>query len=339
MKKILIITDNLPDQINGVVTTYKNIEPYALADGYTIDYIHPGRYRHIDCPRYNEVKLAWATPGMVGKEIEKIDPDYIHIATEGPMGLSARKYLTIHGYRYNTAYHTKFPEAVKKIIGIPETLTWPLIRWFHSNSQRVLTTTDSMVDSLKTHKFKNNVISWTRGVDRSLFKPKKRKNNYTKPLMVCISRVSKEKNLEDFFKLNIDGTKIMVGYGPMLEFYKKQYPNVTFVGAKRGQELADYYQQADVFVFPSRWDTFGIVMIEAMACGTPVAAYPVQGPLDVIDQGVTGIMDNDLESAVKQCLTLDRNLVHKGSLRWTWQSAWDIFKNNLAKVKFHKTVT
>ena len=333
MKKILIITDNLPDQINGVVTTYKNIEPYAIRDGYTVDYIHPGRYRHVDCPKYNEVKLAWATPGMVGQEIEKIDPDHIHIATEGPMGLSARRYLTIHGHRYNTAYHTKFPEAVKKLIGIPETLTWPIIRWFHSNSNVVLTTTKSMVEELQSHGFRDNVKSWTRGIDRDVFKPGTRNNQSTKPIMLNVGRVSAEKNLEAFYQLDIEGTKIQVGDGPKLEYYKKKYPDVHFVGAKRGKELADYYRQADVFVFPSKWDTFGLVQIEAMACGTPVAAYLVQGPLDVIDQDVTGVMSDTLEYAVKKCLDLDRELVYAESVKWSWERAWEIFRDNLAEIK------
>jgi glycosyltransferase involved in cell wall biosynthesis len=187
-----------------------------------------------------------------------------------------------------------------------------------------------MVAELKAHGFDGDVIPWTRGVDRSIFYPaditvKKQ------PLLVCVSRVSKEKNLEDFFKLDYPGHKIMVGDGPMLEEYKADYPNVEFVGAKRGQELGDYYRIADVFVFPSRWETFGLVMIEAMACGTPVAAYPCQGPLDVVDEGITGCMNNDLKLAVDAALLLDRNRVLEGSQRWTWERAWEIFRDNLVK--------
>lgn len=332
MRKILIITDNIPSQINGVVTTYKNIEPLAIRDGYTVDYIHPGRYRHVDCPKYNEVKLAY--PKGLGKEIKEIAPDHIHLATEGPMGLFARRYLTVHGYRYNTAYHTKFPEGMKKMMGIPEFVTWPAIRWFHSNSNVVLTTTKSMVGQLHSKGFGNNVKPWTRGVDRDLFKPIKRTVNRKNPTLVCVSRVSIEKNLELFLDLQIPGaTKIMVGDGPMLEFYKKQFPDVTYVGAKRGAELASYYQHADVFVFPSLWDTFGLVQIEAMACGTPVAAYPVQGPLDVIDQNITGVMNHDLRTAVEQALDLDREVVYNASMKWSWQAAWEIFRDNLVEIK------
>ena len=327
MQKILIVTDNLPDQINGVVTTYKNMESYAVRDGYTIDYIHPGRYRHIDCPKYNEVKLAY--PKGLWKEIDALSPDYIHIATEGPMGVCARRYLTVRGYHYNSAYHTKFPEGMKQIAGIPEFITWPLIRWFHANSNCVLTTAQSMVDQLHSKGFKENVKPWTRGVDRDLFNPTDRTAHCTKPLMINVGRVSAEKNLEAFYELDIPGTKMQVGDGPKLEYYKNRYPDVHFVGAKRGKELAEYYQQADVFVFPSKWDTFGIVQIEAMACGTPVAAYPVQGPLDVIDQGETGYMHEDLKIAVKKALDLDREQVHTKSLKWSWENTWGIFRDNL----------
>jgi glycosyltransferase involved in cell wall biosynthesis len=242
----------------------------------------------------------------------------------------ARRYFSIRGYRYTSAYHTKFPEGLKSIFGIPEQLTWPIVRWFHKNSSNVLTTTDSMVNELKIHGFGDNVISWTRGVDRNTFYPIQNKTICSKPLLVCVSRVSKEKNLEAFFNLDYpNATKIMVGDGPMLETYKKQYPDVHFVGAKRGESLAHYYQNADCFVFPSRWDTFGLVMIEAMACGTPVAAFPVQGPLDVIDEGITGCMDENLLDAVKKSLTLSRDEVYNGSMRWSWETAWNIFKDNL----------
>lgn len=323
-----MITDNLPDQINGVNTTYNNIEPYAIRDGYTIHTIHPGCFRYFDCPKYNEVKLA--IPTKMGQKIEEISPDYIHIQTEGPVGLSARKYLSKRNLRYNTAYHTKFPEGLRALFGIPEALTWPLVRWFHKHSGKVLTTTDTMVAELRAHGFDGDVIPWTRGVDRAIFNPSQRTGTVVNgPILVCVARVSKEKNLEDFFELDHPGHKIMVGDGPMLETYKKQYPNVEFVGFKTGQDLSNYYQMADVFVFPSKWETFGIVMIEAMACGTPVAAYPVLGPIDVIDEGVTGCMSNDLKDAVSKCLKLDREKVYQGSQRWSWDTAWRIFCDNL----------
>lgn len=328
-KTILIITDNLPEQINGVVTTYTNIEACAVLDGYRVVYITPRDFCYFDCPGYNEVKIA--LPWAMGKKIEEVGADYIHIATEGPVGLCARKYLSKHNYCYNTAYHTKFPEGLRVLFGIPEALTWPLVRWFHKHSGKVLTTTETMVKELQAHGFDGNVIPWTRGIDRSIFYPSV--NRYTDRLtLVCVSRVSKEKTLEDFFQLDYPGAhKIMVGNGPMLEQYKAQYPSVEFVGAKRGKELGDYYRMADVFVFPSRWETFGLVMIEAMACGTPVAGYPVQGPLDVVDEGVTGCMNDNLKQAVKDALMLDRTRVWEGSARWSWKQAWAIFRNNLVE--------
>jgi glycosyltransferase involved in cell wall biosynthesis len=310
-----------------VVTTYKNIEACAIRDNYRVVYLDPGRFRYVDCPGYNEVKIAF--PRKVGKILEEINPDYIHIATEGPVGLRVRQYLDKHGYRYNTAYHTKFPEGIRKLFGIPETLTWPLVRWFHKHSGKVLTTTDTMVKELEDHGFDGEIIAWTRGVDRDIFSPTLRANLPSKYLL-CVSRVSKEKNLEEFFKLDYPGyQKIMVGDGPMLETYKKQYPDITFTGYKTGVDLARYYANAEVFVFPSQWETFGIVMIEAMACGTPVAAYPCQGPEDVIDEGITGCLNDDLKQAVKDALMLDRNRVWEGSHRWTWERAWEIFRENL----------
>ena len=329
-KKILIITDNLPDQINGVVTTYKNIETCAILDDYTVDYINPSRFRYVDCPGYNEVKLTF--PWRMGEEIKKIDPDYIHIATEGPLGLWARAYLSKHNIRHNTAYHTKFPEGLAKLFGIPEFLTWRYVRWFHKHSGKVLTTTETMKRDLLAHKFDDNIVSWTRGVNREIFNPSYRHDNINGKYLLCVSRVSKEKNLEEFFKLDYRGYyKVMVGDGPMLETYKKQYPDVIFTGFKTGKPLAQYYANAEVFVFPSQWETFGIVMIEAMACGTPVAAYPCDGPKDVIDQAETGFMNENLADAVTACLQLNRDRVLKGSQRWSWDTAWQTFRDNLIK--------
>jgi glycosyltransferase involved in cell wall biosynthesis len=327
-KTILIITDNLPSQINGVVTTYKNIKRCAEASGYNVVYITPDDFAHVNCPGYPEVKLSY--PRSIGKKIEKINPDHIHIATEGPIGLFARKYLSKNQIHHNTAYHTKFPEGLKKLFGIPEFITWQFVQWFHRHSGKVLTTTDSMVKELKEHGFEGHVIPWTRGVDRDIFYPELDREPGETLTLVCVSRVSKEKNLEDFFNMKYIGSrKIMVGGGPMLETYKKKHPDVEFVGFKTGEELSKYYRMADVFVFPSKWETFGIVMIEAMACGTPVAAYPVQGPSDVVDEGITGCMNTNLEEAVNAAKKLSRRRVWEGSARWSWQGAWEIFRDNL----------
>jgi glycosyltransferase involved in cell wall biosynthesis len=271
----------------------------------------------------------------MGQKIKEIDPDHIHIATEGPLGLFARIHLTKHGIKYNTAYHTRFPEGLKKIMHIPENFSWSYLHWFHKHCGKILVPTESIKHELLDKGFTNQIVSWTRGVDRDTFLPiADKKANAKEPLLVCISRVSKEKSLELFFEMEYPGArKIMVGDGPMLEKYSKKYPNVEFVGFKTGSELVDYYANADVFVFPSSWETFGIVMIEAMACGTPVAAFPTTGPIDIIDQGITGYMDDDLATAVKHCLELDRKQVELYSRKWDWKNAWQIFRDNLVDAK------
>ena len=328
MKKILIITDNLANQINGVVTTYTNLEALAFRDGYQFVYITPDEFNHFDCPVYNEVKIAY--PWEMGKKIEEIRPNYIHIATEGPVGLWARAYLTKHDYHYNTAYHTKFPEGLKTLVGIPESVTWRYIKWFHKHTGKVLTTTDSMVKELKDHGLTSKIISWTRGVDRTIFNPDQRNKTTKEIILLCVSRASKEKNLDVFCTIQYPNSKkIFVGDGPYLKILKEKYDDVEFVGFKTGKELAHYYANADVFVFPSCWETFGIVMIEAMACGTPVAAYPTQGPLDVVDEGKTGFLHENLNIAIEKCLNMDRQDVINYSYRWSWSEAWKIFKNNL----------
>ena len=328
MKKILIVTDNLADQINGVVTTYKNIETFAIRDGFRFVYITPNEFNYFDCPVYNEVKIA--IPRSMGEKIKEICPDYVHIATEGPVGLWARVYLTKHNFSYNTAYHTKFPEGLKTLIGLSERITWRYIKWFHKHTGKVLTTTETMVRELKDHKLVADIIPWTRGVDREIFNSSQRIKNESNLKLVCVSRVSKEKNLDDFCKLNyFNAKKILVGDGPYREELQNKYSDVEFVGFKTGKELAYYYANADVFVFPSKWETFGIVMIEAMACGTPVAAYPCQGPKEVVDQGKTGYLSEDLNLAVTKCLTLNRFDVEALSLKWSWEEAWNIFRDNL----------
>jgi glycosyltransferase involved in cell wall biosynthesis len=326
-KKILIITDNLPDQINGVVTTYKNLAKCAVLEGYEIVFLDPSSFKYFSMPGYSEIKLS--IPLGITKKIENFSTDYIHIATEGPIGLAARLYLDSKNIKYNTSYHTKLPEALKKLLYIPEFFTWLYIRWFHKHSGRVLTTTISMCDELIEHGLKTDIIPWTRGVDRDIFKPTKIKRD-EKIVLLCVSRLSKEKNLDAFCSLNYPNSrKILVGDGPYRKHLEEKYKDVEFIGFKTGKELASYYQMADVFVFPSTWDTFGIVMIESLACGTPVAAYPVTGPKDVILPQIDGYLSYDLNYAISCCLKLDRDKVCQSSKRWSWENAWQIFKSNL----------
>ena len=329
-KTILVITDNLRDQINGVVTTFKNIEVLARSDGFNVVYIDPGQFPHCSCPGYPEVKLSW--PWAIGKKIQAAKADHIHIATEGPLGFAARIYCDLHRLKYNTSYHTKFPEFLNKMYKIPECITYAYMRWFHKHSGRVLTTTQTMVDELKSHGFDGDIRPWTRGVNRSIFTSKLRGKTASKPILLSVGRVSKEKGLDDFCKLEYDAVKVVVGDGPYRAELQEKYPDVCFAGAKFGEELALYYANADVFVFTSRTDTFGIVIIEALACGTPVAAYPVPGPIDILENGVTGYISTNLKNNIDNCLKLDRKLVEQASHKWSWANCWTIFRRNLIKV-------
>ena len=330
MKKILIVTDNLPDQVNGVVTTFKNIEIQAIKDGYSIEYINPSMVPHIDVPGYPEVKFSWP---FIGKFIKKINPDHIHIATEGPLGLATRIYCDRHGMKYNTSYHTKLPEYIKTIYGIPEWVTYRYVRWFHKHSGRVLTTTQTMVNELVDHGFRPDIIAWTRGVDRDNLKVTvEHKETKGLPTVLYVGRVSKEKNLDVLCDLEDCYNIEIVGGGPYLEQLKEKYPRVKFLGYQSGTELANSYARADVFAFPSKTDTFGIVIIEALSVGTPVAGYYVPGPKDIIEEGVTGFMQSHLSTSIDFCLHLDRDKVKEASLKWTWEECWRIFRESLIQV-------
>jgi glycosyltransferase involved in cell wall biosynthesis len=330
-KTILIVTDNLLDQINGVVTTFNNLKDQAEKNNYAVEFISPANFKHIDCPGYPEVKIS--APIGIGKMIEQIDADYIHIATEGPIGLSARLWLDKNNFTYNTSYHTKFPEFLSEIYYIPEFVTYKYLKWFHKHSGKVLVTTETMKRELIEKGFDQELIVWTRGVDRSIFTPRLTKINSPVRKLVNIGRVSKEKGLDDFCSLNIPNTmKVLIGDGPYKNELMRKYPDVVFVDSKRGVELAHYFSYADVFVFPSRVDTFGIVIIESLASGTPVAAYPVSGPIDIIEDGVNGYLDVDLKTAVEKCFDIDREVVYNSSTKWSWEHCWKIFEDNLVTV-------
>jgi glycosyltransferase involved in cell wall biosynthesis len=328
-KTILVVTDNVPGQVNGVVQTFKNLEDHAGRDGYSVVYCDPGQFPNIACPGYPEVKLAW--PNGISKKIKALQPDYIHIATEGPVGLFARWWCERNRIPYNTSYHTDFPKFLHTMYRIPESLTYWYLRWFHKNSHRVLVTTRTIQQDLNRRGFKNLLV-WTRGVSRDLTASQERCNR-KRPMLLNVGRVSAEKGLDVLAEIDPNAyTLVIVGDGPYMRRAKEILPTAEFVGYKHGQELVDYYHQADVFVFPSQADTFGLVIIEAMAQGTPVASFPVQGPVDIIEQGVNGYMDWDLELAVRQCLTLDRAQVKESSKHWTWEECWRIFRDNLAEI-------
>lgn len=324
--KILVVTDNLKDQVNGVVTTYKNMEAYAVRAGHSIVYLDPGKFRHISCPGYPEVKLS--IPSYFTKKIEKMGADRIHIATEGPLGLLAKFHCDYYKIPYTTAYHTKFPEFLKKIAWVPTFITYRYLRWFHKYSKAVLVNTESLKQELADRGFKNLVL-WTRGVSKELITTRLSARKHVPLKVLYVGRVSKEKNLEALCNLQGLYDITIVGDGPHLNYLKKTYNKVNFTGYKFGKELSKIYSENDVFAFPSLTDTFGIVIIEALCNGLPVAGYRVTGPQDIIEYGVTGYMvqtGNSLISAIDKCKSLDNVEVQNISVKkWTWQNCFDIF--------------
>ena len=337
MAKILLVTDAWHPQTNGVVTTLDQLHRNAINHGDRITVIHPKRFRlRFPMPGYTEIDLAFPLPWSVRKHLKKQIWDHIHIATpEGPIGIMFARTCRKLNIPFSTSLHTLFPEFVKAkypLVSLDWGWRWMKLRY--NDSTHIMTTTQSMVDLLKAKGFKQKIIAWTRGVDREYFKPDPERVDNQKTVLVCVSRVSHEKGLDDFCSLKVPNTeKILVGDGPYLKALKKKYHDVHFVGKKKGNALAKYYQGADVFVFPSVNDTFGVVQIEAMACGTPVAAYPVVGPKDVIEQGVNGYMDKDLTVAIDQCTKLIRADVYKSSLKWSWEEAYKQFKSVLLPAK------
>lgn len=327
--KILLVTDTW-DNVNGVATTLKNTVNVLKSWKHDVFVIEPSQFKTIGAPGYNEVKLSWNI-WKVGRIISQFNPDAIHIATEGPLGLAARWYCKVkrRSISHNTSYHTKFPEYFNQYFYIPVSIGYFIIRWFHKFSTKVLVTTESMRKELSSKGFEKLEV-WSRGVDHDIFNPMRRTSN-SNPYILCVSRVSQEKNLDKFCEIK-GYRKILVGDGPYLNDLKKKYPDVEYVGYKYGKELAEYYANAECFVFPSVTDTFGIVMLESISCGTPIAAYPVTGPIDVIQQVVNGYMNHDLTYAIKDCMNIDRDLVHSSSKKYTWENCTETFFNNLTRI-------
>lgn len=331
-KKILVITDNLTTQVNGVVTTYNNIKIQAKRNGYDVEFIDPSMFRHFNCPGYPEVKLCF--PFNIGEKIQNANPDHVHIATEGPIGLAAKLWLDRQGWQYNTSYHTKWPEFLKKIYKFPKSISYTYLQWFHKKSHCVMTTTETMVNDLSKREFNKNIVSWTRGIDRSRLVPTVSHTKTDNKIRVLyVGRVSKEKGLDDLCKLHEHFDITVVGDGPARSGLESQYPSVQFVGYKKDSELANFYISADVFAFPSCVDTFGIVMIESISLGTPVAAYPVTGPIDVVQNRLNGYLHHNLKFAIEESSKLNRNTVAKSADTWSWEKCWDIFQSHLTTVE------
>jgi glycosyltransferase involved in cell wall biosynthesis len=330
MTAILIVTDAWYPQTNGVVRCLDAVGRELKGKGHDVHYLTPQRFWTLPMPTYPEIRLSLAPIGAVAETIDALAPDHIHIATEGPLGIQARLHCVANGIAFTSSYHTRFPEYVAARAPVPSEWSYAYLRWFHDAAAVTLVPTPSIGAELKRHGFKN-LVTWSRGVDAELFQPgpKTEFANLRGPHLLSVGRVSVEKNIEAFLELRVAGTKIVVGDGPQLAELREAYPEAIFLGPKFGKELAAIYRSADVFVFPSRTDTFGNVMIEALSSGVPVAAYPVIGPVDVLTDAASGVMHNDLGQAVEAALQLSRVAARQHAGNFTWSRTADQFLSAL----------
>lgn len=329
--RIAIVTDAWTPQVNGVVNAIGNLIRELENRGHDILLISPDRFRSVPCPTYPEIRLALAGPSAVGKLIEDFAPDAVHLMTEGPLGLACRTWCRRRGIPFTTAYCTNFPEYVALRTGLPASWFWPLFRWFHRAAAATVGSTPSLRRQLMEQGIAP-VLPWGRGVDLTLFAPEVLPPDIylslPRPIALYVGRVAVEKNIEAFLSLDLPGSKVVVGDGPAREELALRYPDALFLGVQRGKRLAACYAGADVFVFPSLTDTFGVVMIEALACGTPVAAFPVNGPVDIVKPGIGGL-DRDLSAAVAAALKCDRNACAEYGRSFSWHASADQFLDAL----------
>ena len=298
--------------------------------GHDVLMVTPEGRRTIPCPSYPEIRLALFPRRGVARELREFGPECIHIATEGPVGMAARRFCLSNGLPYTTSYHTQFPEYVRARIPIPMSWTYAWLRHHHRQSRAILVPTRAVQSQLLERRFQR-VHVWSRGVDTEIFKPDAPHDfKLPRPIWINVGRVSVEKNIEAFLNLDLPGSKVIVGDGPDKKRLEALYPDCHFAGYRFGDELAAHLAGADVFVFPSRTDTFGLVMLEAMACGLPVAAYPVTGPIDVVEDGVTGVLDDDLAVAAEKALTLDNEACLQHAKAKSWLQATKQFAERLA---------
>jgi len=327
--RILLATDAWAPQVNGVVNTLRNTIRVAERSGHAVEVIGPDRFRSVACPTYPEIRLALSPFGLFARLAERFAPDAVHIATEGPIGMAARKFCMRERLGFTTAYHTRFPEYVHARIRLPLGLTYRWLRHFHSPAKAVMVATPAIRADLKRWGFRN-LVTWTRGVDTDLFRPGPSiAKEWARPVFMYVGRVAVEKNIEAFLALDLPGTKVVVGDGPQRAALQRSFPATVFTGAKVGEELAAHFRSADVLVFPSRTDTFGLVLLEAMASGTPVAAYPVTGPIDVVADGQSGVLSHDLRAAALAALDLPRDVARQHALRFSWEHATAQFLGHL----------
>jgi len=334
VKRVLIVTDAWLPQVNGVVKTLQNTGTELEQRGHVVGFLTPEGFRTLPCPTYPDIRLSLCTKDMVARRIDAFAPDALHIATEGPLGWWARSVALDRGWRFTSAYHTRFPEYVASRSPIPAAWSYALLRRFHAPSAAVMAPTRSIIRDLETRGFKH-VMHWSRGVDLSIFSPEPAspRRFAGAPVFLYAGRVAVEKNIEAFLDLELPGEKWVAGGGPALASLRRRYPEARFLGMKTHAELADVYRQARVFVFPSRTDTFGLVLVEAMACGLPVAAYPVPGPLDVVGESLAGVLDEDLGAACRRALELKPEDAVRHAAQFNWPAATAQFSQALVPIR------
>jgi glycosyltransferase involved in cell wall biosynthesis len=332
--RILLATDAWRPQVNGVVRTWETSIEHLRRRGHEVDVIEPGLFANFPIPFYKEIRLAIPPRRKITALIRHFAPHVVHIATEGPIGLAVRAFCVRSRWRFSTSYHSKFPEYLHELAHVPVGWSYRFLRWFHGGSSAVMVSTPSLEAELRARGF-HNLCRWSRGVDLSLFMPRpKTWTQYPRPILLYVGRVSKEKNIEAFLALKHGGTKIVVGDGPMRERLQREYPEAVFLGYRKAEALAETYANADLFVFPSRTDTFGLVMIEAMACGVPVAAYPVVGPIDIVTDPEVGCLDEDLSRAVQVALERGRpEACVRHARQFTWERCTDQLLANFVPVR------
>ena len=332
--RILIVTDAWEPQVNGVVRTLQATIGELRAGGHEVGVISPDLFRSVPCPSYPEIRLAFAGWRKVGRHIRAFAPQAIHISTEGPLGLAARRWCLKNGFPFTTAYHTRFPEYVAARFPISPATVWRFIRWFHRPARHIMVATRSLSRELAGQGL-GQTMMWERGVDHDLFRPDRAPHpafaGLTRPIQLYVGRVAVEKNIGAFLECDRPGTKVIVGEGPALADLKAQHPQALFLGKLGGETLASAYAGADVFVFPSRTDTFGLVVIEALSCDTPVAAFPVPGPGDIVTGGA-GALDNDLGRAIDTALACDRADAEALGARYSWTNCTAQFAKALTFV-------